>query len=187
MTERAGPDHPGWAIWERVRRENREGVEQAVRDTAAWGLPPPPPYQPLPEDPGREHLDLLVQMEAEEEARARTFLYWAISWDGGPPSVTAERDATGPQSGAVTFDGWLSGTWIFDPRGLGEVRHQIDTEDHYSMELVSRAEAERIAAMRGLTLPSEERLLEICEQRIGAMFGLSATMEELKERKRLMP
>ena len=95
--------------------------------------------------------------------------------------------ATGPRSGAVTFDGWLSGGYIFDPRGLGEVRHQINTEDHYSMELVSRAEAERIEATRGLTLPSEERLLEICEQRIGAMFGLSATMEELDERKRLMP
>lgn len=185
MTERAGPEHPGWALWERKRREHQERVARAVRETAALGLPPPPPFVPRPEDPGREVLDRLVEQEAEQAARARTFRYQAISWDGDRPSITAER--RGPQVGAVTFDGFLSGTWIFDPKGLGEVRHQAIMEDHYTLREVSRTEAEEIAAARGLTLPGEERLLEICEQRIGAMFGASATREELAERKRLMP
>lgn len=180
------PNHPGWVLWKRVRVRSREDYEAFQAMDAAAGLPPLPPYEPLPEIPDPGHLDRIVAIEEERQQRARTFRYWEIRWDGSDPRVIAERQGTGELGGAVLFDAGISGQWILDEQTLEDIRHYEAMENHYTTQEVSRGRAEQIAAERGLVLPSVERLLEICEQRIGAMFGGSATPEELAERRRLM-
>jgi len=177
MADIDDPDHPGWALWHQIREEERTSWE-LFRDMRAETGRPHPPFEPLPKIPPAGRLDALVMSAVEEYRRAQTFTYWVTKWDGMYPGVVAERNAQPPHQGAVLYDGFRGGGWIFDPKQLSEIRHQAFQEPHWTLTRVSREEAERVESEQGRTLPSTERLLEICEKRIGVLYGSSATPED---------
>ena len=177
MTE---PQHPGWAIWEQIRQQHRERWERAVEQCRELGLPAPPPYSPRPEDPGPEHLDRLVQMEAEAIEREKVFDYRIATWRKvGIKQVLATHSKLNGGRETVLFN-VPSGTWIYDPVSASETAHQADEDPYVLLEPATREEAEAEARRKGTTLPTPERLLEICRTQEGREMGMSATPSDLE-------
>lgn len=179
------PNHPGWALWEARRREHRARRERLLLRNEKAGLAPPPPYKPLPADPGQEHLDLLVRHEAEDLERAKVFEYAVVTWTKlGTTQILARRNVRGGWE-TVLFD-VPSGRWIWDPVSGSETNVQavFDEDPYIQLEPATREEAEAAARRKGTTLPTPERLLEICQNQEGRELGMSATRADRENRGR---
>jgi hypothetical protein len=177
------PQHPGWAIWDGVRRRHRASWENAVVVTKEVGLPPPPDYRPLPDDPGQEHLDLLVRHRAEAREEEKVFTYRIATWRKmGTKQVLATHSVVDGGRETILFD-VPSHTWIWDPVSASEIAHQADEDPYVLLEPATREQAEELARQKGTTLPTPERLLEMCRNQEGRELGMSATRGDLERRR----
>ncbi|SCX40140.1 hypothetical protein SAMN03159343_0891 [Klenkia marina] len=171
------PNHPGWPLWERTRQKDRAMWERfRVMDQRA-GLPTAS-YQELPDDPGPERLDMLVQLEAEQREEEKVFTYRIATWRKlGTKQILASHWVVDGGQETILFD-VPSHTWIWDPVSASEIAHQADEDPYVLLEPATREQAEELARLKGTTLPSPERLLEMCRNQEGRELGMSATSED---------
>ena len=77
-----------------------------------------------------------------------------------------------------------SGRWIWDPVSGSETNAQavFDEDPYVRLEPATREQAEAAARRKGTTLPTPERLLEICLNQEGRELGMSATGADREKR-----